>query len=153
MGWVVFRNGATRLSLLLLYLHTSAMLRTGFHPVFICTRVRLVRYLSSSHSKSVEMYQFQIKTLLWVLRLIFRLSSIYTNSDKYQERQIIVEISADKRNNFGLRNNFFPVFKRSASSTLTIPMCFFPASKDIDMSPFLQLSSPISSLWRNSLSF
>lgn len=41
----------------------------------------------------------------------------------------------------------------SISPTLTPPWCFFPASIETHMSPFLQLSSPISSLWRNSPSF
>lgn len=85
---------------------------------------------------------------------MFRLSSIYINSAKHLERGSIMEISADRGEKFGMGNLiFFTVFRRCASATLTVPMCFFPASKDIDMSPFLQLSSPISSLWRNSLSF
>lgn len=94
-----------------------------------------------------------------MLRLMFRLSSSYINSDKHLKRWSKMEISADRREKFGLGNVFFSfffaaaAFRRCASATLTIPMCFFPASKDMDMSPFLQLSSPISSLWRNSLSF
>lgn len=85
---------------------------------------------------------------------MFRLTSIDINSDKHLERWSMMEISADTREKLGLGNVFFfAVFRRCASATLTAPMCFFPASKDIDMSPFLQLSSPISSLWRNSLSF